>query len=241
MARIPDAPEEIFDEFTEDYKAAFEQDLTSVILYGSGAKGEYIRGKSDINFLIVLTSNGIENLDKALDLIPKWRKRNVSVPLFLTEGYIQSALDAFAIEFLNMQKHYRLVFGNDVLESLEISKNDLRLQIERELRGKLLHLREGFLSTGQDRDSLREMLSASVAAFASIFEALLYLKEDKVPASKAEVFKHTAEKFGLEMVPFSQLLNIKRGEWRGSKVQLRDLTKMYIRQVRKLVELVDKM
>jgi len=88
MAKIPDSPESIFEEFTQDIQSVYNSDLTSIVLYGSGAKGEYVPKKSDINFLIVLSQKGIENLDKALELIPKWQKRNVAVPLFLTKEYI---------------------------------------------------------------------------------------------------------------------------------------------------------
>ncbi|MFQ6116607.1 MAG: hypothetical protein ACE5NG_21335, partial [bacterium] len=192
MSRIPNSPEEIFEDFSYDFQNVYESDLISIALYGSGAKGEYVPRKSDINFLIVLSQNGIENLDRALNLIPKWRKRNVAVPLFLTKAYIESALDTFPIEFLNMKNHYKMVFGEDVLRDLEIRREHLRLQIERELRGKLIYLREGFLSTGNDRERLKEMLSASVPAFTSIFAALLYLKEERAPDSKAQVFARTA-------------------------------------------------
>ncbi|MFQ5865247.1 MAG: hypothetical protein ACE5IW_08485 [bacterium] len=241
MPKIPDSPEEIFEEFARDFQNVFGTDLISIILYGSGAKGEYVPKKSDINFLIILSENGIENLDRVLDLIPKWRKRNVAVPLFLTEAYIESALDTFPIEFLNMKNYYKLVFGEDVLKDLEIDKEDLRLQIERELRGKLIYLREGFLSTGQDRERLKEMLSASVPAITSMFEALLYLKEEPVPHSKVQVFARTAELYGLPNSIFVQLINIKKGEWKGSKIQLQDMTKAYISEIKKLVEIVDKM
>lgn len=241
MPKIPNSPKEIFEEFTQDFQNAYEMDLISIILYGSGAKGEYTPKKSDINFLIVLSQNGIDNLDKALDFMPKWRKRNVAVPLFLTRAYIDSALDTFPIEFLNMKSYYKLVFGEDVLKDLEINKNDLRLQVERELRGKLIYLREGFLSTGHDRDLLKEMLSSSVPAFTSIFEGLLYLKDEKAPGSKVQVFERIAEIFELENTVFTQLLNIKNSQWKGSKIQLQEITMEYIGQIKKLVEIVDKM
>ena len=51
MAKIPRSPDEIFDEFTKDIKDLFGEELLSILLYGSGAKGEYIYKKSDINFL----------------------------------------------------------------------------------------------------------------------------------------------------------------------------------------------
>lgn len=240
MAKIPDSPEEIFEEFSKDYISVFASALKSIILYGSGAKGEYVPKKSDINFLIVLNNEQIENLDKALELIPKWQKRNVAVPLFLTKEYIASALDTFPVEFLEMKNAYKLVYGEDILKDLQINKQDLRRQLERELRGKLLHLRAGFLGTGYHRDRLRDMLAATVPTFNSIFAGLLYLKDKPLPATKAEMFGKTAEVFNLDKAVFATLVSIKNGKWHGSTVQLHDITNAYIRQVKKLVEVVDK-
>ncbi len=241
MAKIPNSPESIFAEFTRDVQSVYNSDLTSIILYGSGAKGEYIPKKSDINFLIVLSQQGIENLDKALDFIPQWQKRNVAVPLFLTKEYIASSLDTFPIEFLDMKNGYQLVYGEDILSELDIKNDDLRHQVERELRSKLLHLREGFLSTGNERDELRAMLAASVSTFVSIFEGLLHLKGEQIPSTKAQIFEKTAELLGLQKNVLVQLINIKNGQWHGSKVQLQDIAKTFIGEIQKLVEVVDKM
>ncbi len=77
MPKIPKDPEQIFHEFTLDYKNIFEDDLVAIILYGSAVSGEYRHKKSDINFLIVLTEQGIRNLKKSLPVVSKWKKRRV--------------------------------------------------------------------------------------------------------------------------------------------------------------------
>lgn len=241
MARNPKSPEEIFEAFTRDYRSAFQDDLISIILYGSGARGEYVPKRSDINFLIVLTQQGMEQLDKALPHIPRWRKRRVSVPLFLTMEYIESALDTYPIEFMNMHSHHQIVFGKDVLEDIEFSPKDLRLQLERELRGKLLHLRQAFLRAGNNRPMLKAILSKSLPTFFSLFSALLYLKEGEKPKATAEVFQSTAELAGLDGSLFNRLMEIKKGKLKGSKAELRETAMNYIRQIKKLVEFVDNM
>lgn len=241
MAKVPNSPEEIFEEFVADYQQAFGDNLEAIILYGSGARSEYVPKKSDINFLIVLTNEGIEQLDRALPLIPKWRKRNVSVPLFLTQTYIQSALDSFPIEFFNMKHAYKLVFGTDVLQGLQINEKDLRLQIERELRGKLIHLREGFLNTAHDRRQLTQLLSATLPTFASIFSALLYLKHQEIPSNKEKIFTRIAESFGLQEEVFKTLLALRHGSWKGNKEELKKFALSYIKEIKKLVEIVDQM
>lgn len=240
MPRIPESPEDIFARFTEDVQAAFGEELVSIALFGSGARGEYVPEKSDINFIVVLTQKGMDRLNAALDLVAKWRKVKVAVPLFLTQEYIDSALDTFPIEFLGMHKFHKNVFGKDCLSGLEIESNDLRRQIERELRGKLIYLRTGFLSAGGNRGRLQEMLAASVAAFNAIFEGLLYLKGQDLPETRLKVFEKAAELFNLDKSVFAQLTLIKKGEWHGSQVQLQEIAMSYIFQIKKMVELVNK-
>jgi hypothetical protein len=58
-------------------------------------------------------------------------------PLFLTRSDLSSSLDSYPIEFLNMKNRYRLVYGEDVLQKLSFNPLAVRLQIERELKGKL--------------------------------------------------------------------------------------------------------
>ena len=69
MPKIPNDPKEIFNEITKDYQDIYGKNLVSIILYGSAASGSYIPKKSDINFLIVLTEEGIQLVNEALEVI----------------------------------------------------------------------------------------------------------------------------------------------------------------------------
>ncbi len=241
MAKIPKDPSKILQPFAQDCKEIFGDDLISVILYGSAARGDYIYKKSDINFLIVLTEEGIQNLDKAHPLVKKWTKSRVSTPLLLTKEYINSALDTFPIEFLSMKKHYRLVFGEDVLENLEFKKADLRLQCERELRGKLVHLRENYLASQGKPSILKQLLQNSLPTFVSIFLALLEIKDKTIPESKTEIVQVTAREFDLDAAVFEQILHFRANHIKLNKEQTNQLVKKFIEQIRKLTSEVDKL
>jgi len=241
MAKIPHSPEEILDEFVKDVRSVYEDDLESVVLYGSGAKGEYVRKKSDINFLVILSEDGIAQLHKSFELVKKWQKRNVSVPLFMTKDYIKSSLDSFPLEFLSMKQNYKVAFGEDVLAAVDIPQKELRLECEAQVKGKLLHLREGFLSSAGRKKQLEELLSISVPSFISIFEALLHLKGEAPPAKKSEVFRQTGDVFGLDHDVFDAVLQVRNHSAKLSKEQLVDLTQKYITQIRKLAGIVDKL
>ncbi len=92
MAKTPQTPESIFAAFTADYQKVFAADLESIILYGSAARGEYVAGRSDINFMIVLSDAGIEKLACAMPLVATWRKSRVGTPLFLSKEYITMSM-----------------------------------------------------------------------------------------------------------------------------------------------------
>jgi len=241
MSKIPKNPKDIYEQIINDYKKAFGENLVSIILYGSSARGEYVYKKSDINFLIILNDQGIEQLRNALPLIKRWQKRKVSTPLILTEHYIHSSLDSFPIEFLTMKQYCEVIFGEDILSSIEINSKDLRLQCERELRGKLLHLRESYLNTYGNKRFIKQLLQVSLATFVSIFSALLHLKEKEAPSSKREIFKLTAEEFDLDYTVFEKLIKLKENQIKLNKEQLNQLIEQYIEQIMKLTIIVDKL
>jgi predicted nucleotidyltransferase len=241
MAKIPKRPEDIFDEFRGDYTTLFGDDLLAIILHGSGARGEYIPKKSDINFLVVLTDNGIEQLSDAMSLVAKWQKRRIPVPLFLTRVYIESSLDAFPLEFFNIKSAYQVIRGEDVLKDLSIEKEALRLQCERELKAKLLLLRESFLHARGEAHPLRELINQSLPAFISIFKALLYLKGQEIPGKHEPVIPATAENFGLDRELFQRLWDIKRGVGKPGRDELKEIVWDYISEIKGLSRQVDQM
>jgi hypothetical protein len=239
MASIPKDPTEIFSEITDDYKALYGADLIGIILYGSAVGQDYRPGKSDINFMMVLSEEGIEQLEKAFKTVAKWRRRNVAIPLFLTEGYIQSSLDVFPIEYLNFQQNHRLVFGNDVLKGLAFKTEDVRLQCEREIKGKLLLLREAFLETLGKGRHLKELIGRSLGALSAIFEALLFLKEEAPLTGKRAIITRTCELFDLDGPLFMELLDIKEEKLKPGHDELRVMFRDYLAQIRKLAKQVD--
>ena len=239
MASIPKDPTAIFSEVTDDYKALYGADLISIILYGSAVGQDYRPGKSDINFMMVLSEEGIEQLDKAFKTVAKWRRRNVAIPLFLTEGYIHSSLDVFPIEYLNFQQNRRLVFGNDVLKGLTFKAEDVRRQCEREIKGKLLLLRAAFLETMGKGRQIKGLMGRSLGALSAIFKALLYLKAEPPLTGKRAVIDRTCELFELDGALFVKLLDIKEERLKPDNDELRVMFRDYLSQMRKLAKEVD--
>lgn len=241
MARVPKKPEEIFTEITENYQQTFGVHLLSIILYGSGAGEDYIPGKSDLNFLVILTDQGIEKLDRILETVARWRKRNVAIPLFMTRSYLQGAQDSYPVEFLNMKRRYIVVFGADVLAELTFDPCHIRLQLERELRGKLLHLRSGYIATGGNARRIRELITVSLTAFVSLFSALLYLKNIEIPHGKREVITAAGKSFGIDTSIFLKCEEIRRKTDRLTPVEVQAVFQDYMKEVSRLCDQIDRM
>jgi predicted nucleotidyltransferase len=241
MAKIPQRPEEIFQDFTQDYRAVFGDELKSIILYGSGARGEYVPKRSDVNFLIILAEGAMDRLREAFPLIRKWRRRRVNIPLFLTEAYIASSLDTFPVEFLNLREAHVLVYGQDVLAGLAFDKRDLRLQCEREFKGKLLLLREAYLDSSGKPKALGQVASASVTAFLSLFRALLFLRDREIPRQNEDLISATAEAIGFDPSPFVEVLRIKEGKGRVHGEAMEGLMERYLKAVREVWKRADQL
>jgi hypothetical protein len=241
MAKIPKNPEEIFSELTDDFKGIFRNDLVALILYGSGATGDYNPGKSDLNFLVIVTAQGMDHLGETVKTVDRWRKRKVATPFFMTEEDILSSLDSYPIEFFDMKTNYVLVHGEDILGRISIESNALRLQCERELKGKIFHLRKGFLETEGKAKRIRALIKVSLTAFISLFKALLYLKAVDIPHGRRDIIQVVAGVYDVDPDIFLKCVDIREGIDNISDSDIKTVFKAYLREVGKLSWIVDRL
>ena len=225
--------------FADDYRKVFGNQLISVVLYGSAITAEYIHKKSDLNFLVVVSEEGIEQLHSVYDLVAKWRKKRVGTPLFLTKAYINSSIDTFPIEFLNIKRNYRIVFGEDILEGLSFEKEFIRMQCEREIKGKLLLLRERYVETRGKAIALRTLATNTLPDFIFIFKGLLYLLDKEVPSAKMETVTVLTKALNLDQELFLSLLSLKDLTLKPSAKEIERLFQKYLKEIRTLAMLID--
>ena len=232
---------QIIEIFSKDVKTIFGDNVVSVILTGSAVTENYNPKVSDINFLVIIKKHDFDQLKMVRKFVRKWSRKKISVPLFLTEEYIQKSLDSFPIEFFNMKSNYILVYGKDVLKNLKFKNSDVRLQCERELKGKLLHLRQGYINTMGSKTLILRLIRESFVSFASIFRALLLLKNEDSAGARDEVIEKTCEIFNLDHEIFIALNNIKEGTLKLSAKELDLLMVDYVNEISNLSQSVDSM
>ena len=241
MSIMQEKPEDVFQIVAEDCKKIFGSDLISIILYGSGARADYIPKRSDLNFMIVLTEQGLASLDGVMGAVKHWQRYHVAIPLFITKCYLVDSLDSYPIEFLNIKRRYKIIYGEDILLGLSFDNHHIRLQIERELRGKLLHLRSGWLETRDKAKNLRKLIAVSLTAFVSLFCALLYMKQMELPEGNIDVITAAGDALGFDAGVFLDCEKIHRGSDHFSSDEIKVIFRKYLKQVEQLCNRIDRL
>jgi predicted nucleotidyltransferase len=230
-------PNDIVEEFVTDYRNLFGDDLVSVVMYGSAVTHEYRPGISDINTVVVLKDYSIEHIQKCLKTGKKWTRRKVAVPFFMTKEFIVSSLDSYPVEFLDIQLNYRVLHGEDVFTQLDIKRDDLRLQCERELRGISIHLRKEYVQCEGNQDTLSHLLRASMKKLLPVFKAMLRLNNKPVPHMKNDVIMAIEDLYNLGISALSDALQSTRHA--SAKYNFDSLFDKYSKAIDTLVERID--
>lgn len=210
-------------ELVAKLRAAAENNLKSVVLYGSAAAGDFHPRYSDLNIICVLGRLG-DDVFKTLRAATAWwvRKGN-PVPLVFTQQELLRAADMFAIELLDIKAHRRVLFGEDVFAALDVPMDLHHLQVERELRHSLVRLRQVCLSAFHHERSMTRIMTESISTFIVLFRhALIALGEDP-PQPKREVIERLGTVLRINMDALLAALDLREGTLRFRKKSGEDI------------------
>jgi predicted nucleotidyltransferase len=236
---LPKALDHEFREFCRGLVEVYGPGLRSIIVYGSLARKEYFAERSDINVLIVLSEADIDALRKAVDLVARARETCRVTPFFLTMHEIETSTDVFPIKFHDMRDAYVVVYGDDVLAGLEVKDDNLRLEIEQEMKILLLELRQFYLQRAKKGGaSGAEHLIAYFNSFLYLLKRIMKLQGLNVPSLHEDLLRAAAKQYELDIEVLKRMLEYKRG--RPIKEAVRESIPLY-GAVAKMADVVDRM
>ena len=221
-----------------DLEAALQGRLRSIVLYGSAARGEYQEGVSDFNLVVVTESLDPSTLEALSVPIGAWVRRGQPPARLLTPDLIADSIDVYPIEVLDIRTHHVVLRGADLFGGLRVRVEPLRLQCERELREKLMRLREGYVESHRAPKHLKALLVGSYTTFVALFRGCLHLLGEAPPARSAEVAAAFCARAGLLAAPFEEIDRLRRGESREAG-DLTALFSRYYEQLTRAVSAVD--
>ncbi len=225
--------------FLEEVLDRFERSIHSLLVTGTALTDDYDEKHSDVNSICVLEAMDLKVLKLLAPLGKKYGRQRVAAPLIMTPAYIGESLDVFPLEFLNFKLNHSAVYGTDLFQDLVIEKNDLRQQCEREIKTKLIGLRQGYISTQGDRKLLNEGLRKSITAYIPLFRGIITLLGKEPPLLQQEAVAALSQASGVDCGIFSRVLRAKREDEKASLDELHTLFEAYYDATEKLRKVID--
>lgn len=236
---LDDKTMKLFKLFLDEVLAEYQQPLHSVVITGSALTADFDSKLSDINSVFVLKQMDLQFLSVLAPLGKKYGKKGIAAPLIMTPDYIKRSLDVFPIEFLNLKQLHHKVLGEDIFRDIEIRRSDLRYQCERELKSKLMGLRQAYIRSAGDRKVLSENIIASIPAYISLFRAIIFLLGKEPPINNSEVLATLHELTKIDTGAFQAVLRHKKERSRLSLQELDSLFRDYYNATEKLGDITD--
>ncbi len=224
--------------FLDCIKHSFQENLLSVMLYGSWVSGDFIPGLSDVNALIILRDPRAEQIERFGREAFRIMRRNRITPLILTRAEFNDSADVFPMEYSDIQERNSVLFGEDETKSLVLKRKNLRHQLEERLRGCVASLRQMVIASRGKSKILKQNLKLLFGTLKSLFRGLLRLKgAGVIPHNGEEIVEHLQREFGVDARPFMELLKLRAGE----RIDPQALSADVLTSLGELIDTVDRM
>jgi hypothetical protein len=241
--RIEPAPE-ILDatrQWLDPVRTALGHEFLAAYLTGSVLTQGFDPKRSLVNVLVVARSLGLETLDALHPAIPVSRRRPDFDPMFMTRTQLEKSLDVFPIEWIEIQERHLLIEGDDVFSALEVPHTHLRLQLEHELRGKHIQLRQAYLRSPRRPAELARVLKAAASSFATLFRTLLRLRGEVPPANTPQVIERVADLMKLDAQGLLVVYLVRYSGRRYKPEETIELYRKFLAEVDRLVIAIDQL
>lgn len=220
-------------------RSALGEALRAVVLFGSAVAGEHYARRSDQNVLVLVDALGLPVLERVSPTARAWREAGNAPPLAMTVEEWRRSADIFAMEYADILSRHRVLHGSLPVDGIAVRPEMLRLQLEREARGKVIQLRRGILAAGGDRARLVGLLEESLSTFMVLFRALLRLHGEEPPTDYEALARSAAALTGSDAGPFVQVVRHVRGGPAIARGTVMELVAGYLDGAERLAAHVD--
>jgi len=230
---------ERFKPFQDEIFRSYKDNIHSITITGSSLTDDFVPGKSDVNSVFVLGAMDLKFLEILAPLGKKYGKKRIAAPLIMTAEYIRTSLDVFPMEFLNIKLLHKTLYGEDIFGDLEIGPSDLRLQCERELKVRLIGIRQGYLSCSGDGKILADMFIDSFSGYIPLFRSIILLLGKEPPLRNHDVLTVLEDVSGINTRVFRTVLTQKKQKTKLTMEQLNAIFEDYYTALEKLGDITD--
>jgi len=229
------------EEFARRVETALGENLVSLLLFGSAARGTQVEGRSDVNLLLIVKDASVATLHAATPVVAEWSRGGQPPPLIFSDAEWRASTDVFPIEMEDMRDAHRVLAGRDPFEGIATRRSDLRVELEHEVRGKVLRLRTEYAAAAADGKALGRLLVHSAGTFFVLFRALLRLTGGVPPAGHDALVRETAAAANLDAAAFDWVLAAIDGRNPPALGAFDPIAGRYVDAMEKLADAIDRM
>jgi hypothetical protein len=222
------------DDLVKQLELAYGDGLRSVVLFGSAVAGEHTK-KSDYNVLVVVDALPLDRLRAVAAVSRAWADSGNPPPMTFTTKEWRASADIFPMEYADILERHRVLFGEDPTVGISVSPADLRLEVEQQTMGKLLHLRQATMGAGGDSKLQLELLERSLSTLMVIFRGVSRLMGEAPSSDYEQLTRSLAERAGFPADAFVRVIRHVRGTEKIQRDAAEGILEQYLGAMERLV------
>lgn len=176
--------------FVEAARAAFGDDLRSVVLFGSAVEGR-LRPTSDVNVLVLLSAFDRSKADRLREPLRTAHAAIRLSAMFLLEAELQPAIEAFAVKFGDIARRRQILFGSDPFATTAVPRAAAITRLKQTLLNLTLRARETYIARGLREEQLVAAISEMAGPLRACAATLVEL-QGGAAASPKEALERVA-------------------------------------------------
>lgn len=209
----------------KDLKDIYGENLVSVVLYGENMDQESSYSQS---VLVIFNKLDASDLKNAIFAIKKWRKTKKPLPVVMSESEWFSSADIYPIEYTEIKNNYEILYGKNVVAPVMVSKYDLRLQCEYEIKNLLVRTRQLYLGNSDNPKFMVKTLEEISVKLIRILKAALSLFDITAPDEYSEVIQKMKQNTLFDGEIFVEILSAKENKRKVAPQKIESLVQRAI-------------
>lgn len=195
----------------EDLSKIYGENLVSVVKYGD-----------DDSLLAIFNRLDAKDIKLATPAIKKWINTKKPLPIVMSEGEWLDSADIYPIEYTEIKHNYKILFGKDVVEPIAVSKQNLRLKCEYEVKNLLVKIREVYLGNSDNLQVMDKTLENVAINVVRILKSALVLFDAPACGNYREIIQKMSENVDFDGEVFVKIISTKENNKRIPKFKIEE-------------------
>ncbi|HSF08722.1 MAG TPA: hypothetical protein VLA60_04870 [Nitrospirales bacterium] len=208
---LPEDLRETLEQYVIELQKDWGADLEGLLLYGSAARGDFIAGRSNFNFLVLVRALSVSGLQRAGQLHRKWGKHQIVAPLVMTQEELAQSRSLFPLEYFQMQEHHVRLAGKDPFGAGHIDGQQLGWQCAHELLANVFRMRQRFVEGEGRAEAIRALLMLSITSVLPCVRGILRVIGQPSKGKDVQILECLPHALQFEPTVLLEILQMKRG------------------------------